>query len=167
MGIAFERFTYSLVAIAICSVIAFVIRVQLLTSGEMAADATMAGSRASVAAASEQRSAVVITGTSRTAVSDSGRVADRAARNSTQKYTLALGELSDLQAAFEERDRIHVLTGMETWVVPAADNSGPHRIVLGIYRSPEREQAVARMLLSSRTLTAATVVVLPKREARQ
>jgi hypothetical protein len=99
-------------------------------------------------------------------VSDSGRSAEQAVR-STKKYTLAVGEVGDLQAAFDERDRIQVLTGMNTWVVPAADSSGPHRIVLGIYSSTTRAQGAAKMLVRSRTLPAATVVPLPKRSARQ
>ena len=100
-------------------------------------------------------------------MSDSGRLAGQAIVSATRRYTLAVGEFSDLQAAFDERDRLHVLTGMDTWVVPAADELGPHRIVLGIYRSQERAQTAARMLLDTHTLDAATVVLLPKRSARQ
>ena len=154
--------TYSLVAIAMFSVIALVIRVRLQTSEEkrqVLAGANTVGSRASVEAVSDPRRAAVINVASRRAVRDSVR--------STRRYTLAVGEFSDLQAAFDERDRIHVLTRMDTWVVPASDSAGPHRIVLGVYRSPERAQNAARMLLRSRTLPAATVVALPKRGARQ
>jgi len=85
----------------------------------------------------------------------------------TGRYSLAAGEFSDLQAAFDERDRLHVLTGMDAWVVPAADESGLHRILLGVYRSQKRAHAAAKMLLDSSTLEAVTVVALPKRSARQ
>ncbi len=167
-GIGSRVIAYALAALAMVSVIVLVIRVQPLTTGpKRELVATSAGSRDSVVATSEPRRAYVITGTSRPAVSDSGRLADPTVARSRRRYTLAVAELSDLQAAFDERDRIHVLTGMDTWVVPAADDSGPHRIVLGIYRSPERAQKAARMLLRSRTLAAATVVPLPKPDARQ
>ena len=86
---------------------------------------------------------------------------------STRRYTLAVGEFSDKQAAFDVRDRLHVMTGMDTWVVSAASDSGPHRIILGVYSSQERAQAAAKMLLGNHTLVSATVVVLPKPSARQ
>lgn len=162
-------FTYALVTIAMFLGVALVIRAGLRTSGEkhqVVADAISSVSRPSVVAVSEPRRAAVITA-SKPAASDSRRLADQAIMGPTRRYTLAVGEFSDLKAAFDERDRLHLLTGMDTWVVPAADELAPHRIVLGIYRSQERAQTAARMLLDSRTLAAATVVALPERSARQ
>jgi hypothetical protein len=109
----------------------------------------------------------VITGASSTAPTDSGRTSAPVIERPTRRYTVAVGESADLQAAFDERDRIRELTGIDTWVVPATSDAERHRIVLGVYRSQERANAVARMLLDSRTLEAATVAPLPRRSVRQ
>jgi SPOR domain len=94
-------------------------------------------------------------------------LADQVIVSPTRRYSLAAGEFGDLQAAFDERDRLHVLTGMDAWVVTAADDSGLHRILLGVYRSQGRAHAAAKMLLDTHTLDAVTVVALPKRGDRQ
>jgi MSHA biogenesis protein MshM len=98
---------------------------------------------------------------------DSARAADADIESPKQRYTLAVGEFFDLQVAFDERDRIRELTGMETWVVAASDSLGTHRLVLGIYRSRKRAEAARRLLLDSHTLDAATVAPLPPRDDRQ
>jgi type II secretory pathway predicted ATPase ExeA len=157
-------------AIAIVVVIALITRAGYLTTGDhprMVADDTSTVSGPSVVAASKPRRFAVITGVSSTAPIDGGRRADPVIESPTRRYTVAVGELSDLQAAFDERDRIRELTGIDTWVVPATDDAEPHRIVLGVYRSQERAKAVAKMLLDSRTLDSATVAPLPRRSVRQ
>lgn len=59
------------------------------------------------------------------------------------------------------------LTGIEGWVVPAAEGEEGYRVVLGAYRSRERAEGAANMLMNSRTLRNVTVVPLPPRSARQ
>ena len=86
----------------------------------------------------------------------------------TGRWTLQVASASDLQSAFDERDRAEELAGIEGWVVPAPEgSSAPHRVVLGIYRSHARASAAAKMLLSSRTLPSVSIVPLPKRDARR
>jgi hypothetical protein len=83
-------------------------------------------------------------------------------------FTLEVGNYLDLERAFNERDRMQALTGIEGWVIPAPENgSDPHRVVLGIYRSYDRANAAARMLRSSNTLGSVTVTPLPRRSARR
>jgi MSHA biogenesis protein MshM len=164
------RVVYALTAIAMFSAITLVIRSGFLANGshnKVVADAVSAAPRPSVMAVSEPRRRSVITRVSRAAASDSGRVAGTVVVTPTRRYTIAIGEFADLQSAFDERDRIQELTRMDTWVVPATNDGELHRIVLGIYRSQERAEAAANMLLDSRTLDVATVVALPKRSARQ
>jgi len=86
----------------------------------------------------------------------------------TGRWTVEVASAYDLQSAFDERDRIEELVGIEGWVVPAPEgSSAPHRIVLGIYRAHGRANAAAKMLTSSRTLPAARVVPLPRRSERR
>lgn len=83
-------------------------------------------------------------------------------------HTLEVAGPIGYERAFEERERLQLLTGFEGWVVPAAgEGSGKYRVVLGIYRSHQRASAVAEMLLTSRTLDRVHVVPLPPRSQRQ
>ena len=83
-------------------------------------------------------------------------------------FTLEVGQDLDLQAAFDRRDRVQELVGIEAWVVPSPEGSAePNRVVLGIYRTRERAESAASMLLRSRTLDQVTVVPLPSRRARR
>lgn len=89
-------------------------------------------------------------------------------RSPTGRWTLEVSADESLDRAFEERDRAEQLAGIEGWVVPAPEGSGaPHRIVLGIFRSYDRANAAARMLLTSKTLPAVRVVPLPRRGDRR
>ena len=49
----------------------------------------------------------------------------------------------------------------------AKGSAEPNRVVLGIYRTRERAESAASMLLRSRTLDQVTVVPLPSRRARR
>jgi type II secretory pathway predicted ATPase ExeA len=161
---------YALATIAMFFAIAFVLWTGFLTNrghGRVVADAVSAAPSPSAVAESESRRPSVITRISSAGAGDSGPVPDPVMVTPTRRYTIAVGEFADLPAAFDERERIRNLTGMDTWVVPATNEGEPHRIVLGIYRSQERAEAAANMLLDSRTLDVATVVALPKRSARQ
>ncbi len=93
---------------------------------------------------------------------------DGSTTRSNRAYTLDVGGYLDLESALEQRDRMHTLTGIEGWVVTAADDGGnTYRIVLGAYRSYERATAAADMLLNTKTLSDVTVVPLPSRRVRQ
>jgi len=86
----------------------------------------------------------------------------------TGLYTLDIGGFRVPAHAFDARDRIQALTGIEAWVVAASNGSAEtHRVVLGIFSSQERAGAAAKTLLSTQTLSEASVVPLPKRSARQ
>jgi type II secretory pathway predicted ATPase ExeA len=96
------------------------------------------------------------------------RSADPPTVSPTGRWTLEVGESIDLSSALAERDRLAAKTGFEGWVIPASEgSSGTHRIVLGIYRSRERANSAARMLVRSRTLGSVAVVPMPRRSARQ
>jgi type II secretory pathway predicted ATPase ExeA len=91
-----------------------------------------------------------------------------ASSRSKGPFTLEVGNYLDLERAFNERDRMQALTGIEGWVIPAPENgSDPHRVVLGIYRSYDRANSAARMLRNSNTLGSVTVTLLPKKSARR
>lgn len=93
---------------------------------------------------------------------------DVASPRSKGPFTLEVGNYLDLERAFNERDRMQALTGIEGWVVPAPeDGSDPHRVVLGIYSSYDRANSAARMLRNSNTLGSVTVTPLPRRSARR
>lgn len=81
-------------------------------------------------------------------------------------HTIEVGSYSDLERAYDARDAMQQLTGFEGWVVPAAEEGGRHRVVLGIYRNWDRANDAANMLLRSRTLTRARAVPLPPRDER-
>jgi type II secretory pathway predicted ATPase ExeA len=83
------------------------------------------------------------------------------------RYTLDVGAVAALQDAFDERYRLHELTGIEGWVISPPEGSGkPYRIVLGIYRSFDRANSAANMLMRSKTLRNVVVVPLPPRSTR-
>jgi len=83
-------------------------------------------------------------------------------------YTVDVGGYLELDRALEERDRIQRLTGIQGWVVPAAEGTGErNHIVLGIYRAYRRANATATMLTHSRTLREATVIPLPPASDRR
>ena len=101
-------------------------------------------------------------------VASRARSAERAATSPTGRYTLYVGEYLDYQVALDERDRMRRLTGIEAWVIPAAEGGAEtHRVVIGIYRSRERATAAARMLVATHTLHSVDVVPLPRRSARR
>ena len=85
-----------------------------------------------------------------------------------QAYTLDVGGNLSLEAAYEQRDRMQALTGFEGWVVPDPnDGERTYRVVLNAYRSRQRAESAAHMLLNSRTLPNVTVVPLPPKDVRR
>jgi type II secretory pathway predicted ATPase ExeA len=85
-----------------------------------------------------------------------------------RRWTIEVGEYLDLDRALAERDRVWQATGTRAWVVPGDEGRGEsNRVVLGIYRSPERATASAEALLGRISVPTARVVVLPSRHSRR
>ncbi|MGH7741404.1 MAG: hypothetical protein ACRENS_05215, partial [Candidatus Eiseniibacteriota bacterium] len=83
-------------------------------------------------------------------------------------YTIDTGQHLELERAFDERERMQGLTGIQGWVVPAGDASeGKFDVVLGVFRSYARAKSAADMLMKSRTLSDVAVITLPPRHTRQ
>lgn len=88
--------------------------------------------------------------------------------NAARRYTIDVGGYLELQHALVQRDRLEERTGIQAWVVPAVEDGGEtHRIVLGIFRSPERATSAADALLGNGMVSEARVVPLPPRRARR
>jgi hypothetical protein len=102
------------------------------------------------------------------AVSDSASYGVEAVASGRGPFSIDVGGANDLQSALMERDRVQALTGIQTWVATAPTGDGQaYRIVVGAFRSRDRAEAAARMLLRSQTLGTATVVPLPRASERE
>jgi general secretion pathway protein A len=156
--------TIGLAAIALIWVLVLVIRAGMHAPGG-AATATHASveNAAKPSAASAQR---VDASTEPTASRRNAASSNAANAGSRQPFTLDVGGYGSLDNAFQERDRLQRLTGFQGWVVPDPNGSG-YRVVLNSFRSRERAESAAHMLMNSRTLSRVTVVPLPARDARQ
>lgn len=168
--------TAALVTIAVIAVVAVVIRATERTRGRVAMGRVAA--TASVAPQSERTTSSRVPApqapihhaiTAPPASADeqtSGR--PTAVAIPRGPYTLDTGVHLDLQSAVDERERLLALTGIQGWVAPVKDSvSEEYRVVLGIFRSYERAQAAANMLMRSNTLPSVEVVSLPPKSTRQ
>jgi hypothetical protein len=82
-------------------------------------------------------------------------------------YTLDVGGAPELESAVNARHRMQQLTGFEGWVASGfEDGAKPYRVLVGVYRSRERAQSVADMLVNNRTVANVTVVPLPPKSVR-
>jgi len=100
--------------------------------------------------------------------SEAERASEGTAARAKGPWTIDVGGYLDLQYALAERDRMQALTGIQAWVIPAPEGgSEPHRIVVGMYRSRERADRAANMLVSTKTLSEVAVVPLPPPGARR
>ncbi len=95
-------------------------------------------------------------------------VIDTGSGRPAHRYSLEVGTYVDPQEAFIERDRIREATGMKAWVVVAPPGSAEmSRVLLGVYRTEQRAEAAAGMLMNRGTVIEASVVPLPLRGERQ
>ena len=157
--------TVALAAIALISVLVLVIRAGMHVPGGSAATATRAAAenaaKPSAAPAERAGSSAGLSAPRR-----QGLNSDAANARSRQPFTLDVGGFGSLENASEQRDRLQRLTGFQGWIVPESNGSG-YRVVLNSFRSRERAESAAHMLMNSRTLGHVTVVQLPTRDVRQ
>ncbi len=85
-----------------------------------------------------------------------------------RRYTIDVGAYLDLERALLNRDRLRSRMRIEGWVVTSGTGGEEsHRIVLGVFRTPERATAAAHVLLADDAVTEAQVIPLPPRRLRR
>jgi type II secretory pathway predicted ATPase ExeA len=161
----------------VCIALAALVMIGLRATGGAQKGATSGSSGAKTASLAPQRQSGGAAGAAAkdsksTPVEDDTKRADRASEPATSRpeppYTLDTGGRLDLETAYDERERIQALTGIEGWVVPIDEpGADKYHVVLGIFRSYSRARSAAAMLTRSKTLSSVTVITLPPRTSRQ
>ncbi len=92
---------------------------------------------------------------------------DRSESGAAGRLTLDVGTYLDATYALAQRERLRATTGLEAWIVTDSEGgTESHHVILGVYRSPERAEAAANLLLGRGLVSQASVVPLPARRVR-
>jgi type II secretory pathway predicted ATPase ExeA len=88
--------------------------------------------------------------------------------SSRQRFTLEIGTFVDRGRALAERDRLANETGLDSWMIdgPGVED-GLYPVVLGIYRTRERAEVGAGVLIERGLISHARVTPLPPRRQRR